>query len=344
MNTARRRLGFTLVELLVVIAIIGVLVALLLPAVQAARESARRAQCLNQLKQISLAYLNHHDTYGYFPSGGWGWFFVGDPDRGSGAKQPGSWCYSILPFMEQQTLHQIGKDGQPDVVTTQQRDGAGRVNESLITGFNCPTRRPTKLYPHLVFSGYLKNARHTALRNTTDYAANAGHKAVFWGGPPPNTQPQTFEEGVAGVNFVLERDMVLSSGISHQRSEISFRQLTDGAVNTYLVGEKYRWPDHYETGMDNSDDHPITCADDYDVHAWAGTKGTDATPGDDIVFQPPLPDTPGVQERWRYGSAHPAVFNMAFCDGSLRSLSFEIAEPVHLGLANRDDGNVVTIE
>jgi len=136
----------------------------------------------------------------------------------------------------------------------------------------------------------------------------------------------------------------LSSGISHQRSEISIRRISDGTVNVYLVGEKYRMPDHYETGMDNSDDHPITCADDYDVHAWAGVPGFgDSTP-DGITWQPPLQDTPGVQERWRFGSAHPAVFNMAFCDGSLRSLSYEIAETVHLGLANRDDGNVVTIE
>jgi type II secretory pathway pseudopilin PulG len=332
------------VELLVVIAIIGVLVALLLPAVQAARESARRAQCLNQLKQISLAYLNHHDVHGFFPSGGWGWFYFGDPDRGSGKKQPGSWCYSILPYIELQAIHQLGKDGQPDVVTPEQRDGAGRASETVIAGFICPTRRPVKLYPHPIGgTGYLKNCKVTNQRNASDYASNAGHKAVFWGGEPPS-QPQNWAEAIAGTNFVPPNTMALSSGISHQRSEISIRRISDGTVNVYLVGEKYRMPDHYETGMDNSDDHPITCADDYDVHAWAGVPGFgDSTP-DGITWQPPLQDTPGVQERWRFGSAHPAVFNMAFCDGSLRSLSYEIAETVHLGLANRDDGNVVTIE
>ena len=92
----RRRLGFTLVELLVVIAIIGILVALLLPAIQAAREAARRTQCKNQLRQLAISFHNHHDTHKFFPSGGWGWAWVGFPEQGSGNKQSGGWLYSLL--------------------------------------------------------------------------------------------------------------------------------------------------------------------------------------------------------------------------------------------------------
>ena len=103
-----------------VITIIGILIALLLPAVQAAREAARKTQCANNLKQLALAMLHHEQAHGFFPSGGWNYQWSGDPDRGTGKKQPGGWNFATLPYIEQQALYDLGSDGQPNTWTPTQ--------------------------------------------------------------------------------------------------------------------------------------------------------------------------------------------------------------------------------
>lgn len=132
----RRFAAFTLVELLVVIAIIGVLIALLLPAIQAAHEAARRTQCTNSLKQMSLAALTHENTVKHFPSGGWGYLWVGDPDRGFGRGQPGGFFYNILPFMEWKGIHDMPKAAN---VSDKMRLSAQMI-ATPIDLFSCPSR------------------------------------------------------------------------------------------------------------------------------------------------------------------------------------------------------------
>lgn len=155
MNLRRNSQGFTLVELLVVIAIIGVLVALLLPAVQAARESARRTQCNNNLKQIGLGFHNHHDVYGLLPSAGGG--STGNPptDRGEWG-----WGYEMLPFIEQNNIFDNTNNTQ--------------VRASIVKAYVCPTRRAPMLFSNTARSDYAGNG---ATRANSDGATGTVAKS-----------------------------------------------------------------------------------------------------------------------------------------------------------------------
>jgi len=161
----------------VVITIIGILIALLLPAVQAAREAARRAQCTNNLKQVGLAAMNHESAHGILPIGGWGCAWVGEPDRGFSTANR-RLHYNVLPYMEQQALHDMGANG--DEVATRQRVA------TPIAGFICPTRRKPVAYPNNLGASFYNfiNAgiAEPGQIGKSDYAANAGEAGCPSGG------------------------------------------------------------------------------------------------------------------------------------------------------------------
>ena len=161
--------GFTLVELLVVIAIIGILVSLLLPAVQSAREAARRVQCFNQLRQLGLSCMTHYDAHQFYPSGGWGWQWIGDPNLGVGNTQPGGWMFSMLPFIEQQSIYdlQLGLPEGP-----QRRAAASRMLQIPIPLTYCPSRRPPAIYPTSLPTPKYADATTKVVKS--DYAMNGG--------------------------------------------------------------------------------------------------------------------------------------------------------------------------
>jgi prepilin-type N-terminal cleavage/methylation domain-containing protein len=317
MAKRRKRCGFTLVELLVVIAIIGILVALLLPAVQSAREAARRTQCKNFIRQLSLAAHNHHDVTGFLPSGGWGWSWVGDKDRGFGEEQPGGWVFNSLPFIEESSFYDLAGDGNPGAITQQQRDGASRLIQNPITIINCPSRRQAVPYP---CGTTAFNAGPNPVAGRSDYAICVGSQpAVEYNAGPSSI------EGAATFGWVNPDQM---NGVSFQRSEISFGKIADGTSNTFLIGEKYLIPSDYETGNSPSDNE-----------TWCTGQNNDNFRSTDLA---PLQDRIGFANNVGFGSAHPAGFHMSRCDGSVDQVDYGIDPLVYRTMGHRFDGGIVT--
>jgi type II secretory pathway pseudopilin PulG len=172
-----RRRGFILVELLPVTAITGLLLSLLLPVMQSARESARRVHCGNNIRQLALGCQQHLTQQGFFPSAGWVWHWTGDPDRGFGKSQPGSWAFSVLPFIEQTNIYAMAADGDPVTVTTQQQQKANEAARIPLTIFNCTARRPAAAYPSPCYANSgntMRNADTPTSTNRSDYSLFAG--------------------------------------------------------------------------------------------------------------------------------------------------------------------------
>jgi prepilin-type N-terminal cleavage/methylation domain-containing protein len=315
----RHRAGFTIVELLVVIAIIGILIALLLPAVQAAREAGRRIQCANHLKQVSLAALEHESHQKHFPTGGWGWDWVGDPDRGFRRHQPGGWVYNILPYLEHQVLHDLGA-GKPE---PEKRLAARTLARSPLPVMNCPSRRPSRLYPMVKLGNFVAfNAADNDPSDRAvargDYAINAGSQALdeYFPGPP------TLALGDApGYPW---HDPKALDGISFERSEVQAAHVRDGLSCTLLLGEEYLNPDHYDTGLEGCDNENV----------YSGFNNDNFR----CTYDPPLQNRPGLSDTFRFGGPHPGVCQVIFCDGSLHAINFAIDRETFRRLGSRSEG------
>ena len=307
--------GLGLIDLVVALAVVGVLLALLMPALGTSRERARRAQCQNNLKQLGLAALNHEQAHGFYPTGGWGAAWVGDPDRGFSRLQPGGWIYNILPYLEQEALHQLGA-GKND---QEKARAAGLRDATPIAVFNCPARRPPLLYPN-ARRHVPRNAPRAPVHARADYAANVGDppRAGVYDGPDSYQQAEAAD--------YQWPDVADHTGISYQRSEVPIASVRDGTSNTYLIGEKYLNPDHYATGLAPGDDWSMASGYQNDVGRSTHLGWT------------PRPDQPGLTLSTHFGSAHPDGCNIVFCDGAVRTISFSIDAETHRRLGNRKDG------
>jgi type II secretory pathway pseudopilin PulG len=330
-----------LVELLVVIAIIGILVALLLPAIQSAREAGRRTQCIDNLKNIGLAFVNHLDVHKHYPTGGWGWLWGGDPDRGYGVRQPGGWMYNILPYMEEQALHDLGK-GLPQG-SAQKKTFAQQVVQTPLAWATCPSRRTLDTFavtwgticssPGVNIQGPLpgcKAARSDYCANASDVGNNENN--VTGGGPT------SYAQGDSGGGFytAAQSECHLTNptrlcGVSYERSVVRLKDLKDGVSKTYFVGEKYLNRLKYGTGNDAADNEYWNVGYDNDMY-----KTSEKLPAGDgqVLNAAGMPQ----DDSNRYGGAHDQAFHVVFGDGSVHRIPYEIELDVHRRLANRRDG------
>lgn len=309
-RVGRSRAGFTLIELLVVIAIIGVLVALIMPAVQAAREAANRSKCQNNLKQLGLAAQEYHDSFNVFPSG---WFFfpeAGQPDpTGTSSTglvtldMPGStvppptWngITMLLPKLEQVNLwneiNYFVPPGSPLNATSVRR---------TLDAFVCPSnRRATQV----------ANTNVGAATNKVgplDYRGNMASGVLLAGSAVPPNYPSSGP--AAGI--------YLDNGVTYQNSSVSIADVTDGTTMTMLYGESLTgsWPDNIsccvQTNQNRTLNKPINLG--------------------------------GVNYYTYWMSKHPGMVNFVKCDGSVAPVTNQINKLVLNKLMTRAGGESIS--
>ena len=324
---SRPACGFTLVELLVVIAIIGVLIAMLLPAVQAAREAARRTQCVNRIKQLALAVIQHEHTQGYFPPTRfephpeyqWEYYCCG--------RQP-SWLPRVLPYLERQPMADLWQQD----VDYEQHDELTRM--APLAELLCPSRRT--LADALVENKFYDTeplpcgcpSLYVQLGGALgDYGANHGDGS---GGATGGWED--FYHGGNGTGPMISVrtrcNPVTGYTPGKMIDRICSRQVTDGLSNTALLGEK-----HVREGQLKRypDDSPIFDGDHLFASARVGGPGypISSGPADQITLF------------MSFGSWHPGVCNFAFADGSVHTLAPTLDTVVLGNLCNREDGNHV---
>jgi prepilin-type N-terminal cleavage/methylation domain-containing protein len=328
----RSRRGFTLVELLVVIAIIGILVALLLPAIQASREAARKTECKNNLKQIGLASLSHESAHGFLPSSGWGYKWVGLADAGYGDDQPGGWAFNVLAYLEDRQLRDaaLRVADMPTGFDEGPMPNAAPSVTVPLPMFRCPSKRSGGPYP---LDPDPSKDRKTLAHNAPDCTADSGC-LVARGDYRINSGsvvardtpgPSSFGQAASFAWF----HSAGSNGVSFQRSAVRMAQIVDGTSRTALAGEKFLSPNFYENGEFTADDQCVFSGHDNDNNGYLGNSPD--------IYLPAQDESGGPPREFYFGSAHAIGLHMAYCDGSVHFIGYDVEGPVWMALGGRND-------
>lgn len=353
-SSCSRRAAFTLVELLVVIAIIGVLIALLLPAVQSAREAARRTECKNKMKQIGISLQNFVDAKGVFPTGGDEIFakienYLDNGVPNGPAKQGLGWGYQILPYVEQQNVY--------DLTSTPS------LKSTVVDLYFCPTRARIGLakdvqgsnlgvvlsdYASATPCGYV-NADQLEIHRIRPWApVSSNHvRTILWGcSSGPNCILKVPDNEVyLGVIVRTPWKFEAREFAENVSMPVKMQEITDGTSNTMVISEKFLKSDLYDGN------EGLTWSDD---RGW--TDGWDADTVRSTCYQPRM-DTIGIPSDVQgtnvaaqfatgatdvpfFGSAHPGGMQAVFADGSVHTISYEVDKFVFDRIGDRRDGEI----
>ncbi len=318
-----KRCGFTLVELLVVIAIIGILIALLLPAVQAAREAARRMQCSNNLKQIGLALHGYHAAHRCFPPGG-------ITEGYCGAKSLTNWAICILPYLEQKTLYDR-YDMSAFNEDLGENDGNKEVREADVAVFNCPSDIGASEL-EVPNSGPAASASVKYRRGSYRGVAGRIDSSISWGCPNDASWVSSMN---AHLDWRGPLHVVGTPGLGAGTE--SFSRISDGTSNTLMVGERAVKPAGYG-GSGTFWAYSYGC---YNIgYSFPDSRNL-------MVDIEKCIEAPGPIVSWGciagWGSFHPGVLVFAACDGSVHAISESIDMELFCQLCTISGGEVAQL-